>query len=263
MLERIDNVISKVRNLLGFAILECLIGLFLLISPSGMAQVILSFCGLILLIFGVLKCLSYFKQEPVAEPSQKHPLAFGLFLLISGFFFLFNHGFIVGIFPVLAALYGLIAMMFVFLKIERLVTDFRIKSSIWYMTAGSLLFTFIAMLVLYTAKFPFICSGILLLVTGIIDLVTHLHIRKKITLPEFSTLVARIRNSTQRTSESAQHADNISSDTSAQIVPSGEDNIAHGDANVSVPSDEQASASADPADEDLSWAAVPQLDMSE
>ncbi|MBR1708186.1 MAG: DUF308 domain-containing protein [Clostridia bacterium] len=263
MLERIDNVISKVRNLLGFAILECLIGLFLLISPSGMAQVILSLCGLVLLIFGVLKCLSYFKQEPVAELSQKHPLAFGLFLLISGFFFLFNHRFIVGIFPVLAALYGLIAMMFVFLKIERLVTDFRIKSSIWYMTAGSLLFTFIVMLVLYTAKLPFISSGILLLMTGIIDLVTHLQKRGKIILPEFSPLIARIRNNARHSSESAQHADNISTGAPSQIAPAGEENIARSNANISVPSDEQASASSDPADEDMSWAAVPQLDMSE
>lgn len=275
MVSKIRQLFSKIMNMLLLAILEIIIGLFMLISPSGLAIGLLIVVGGLLVANGVVRCIAYFK-EPVQESQKTLKFASGLFLVVSGLFFLFNFSFVVGIFPVLAALYGLLAMLSVFLKTEMIISMIRQKNYIWYVMACSLLFSLFAMIVLYGSKVPFVGAAILFFFAAALDVVYYLHDQKKISLPTFKALIHSIttrifkkskditnpvpveQNKQETTVDSVKSQDHdavISPEPSAQ-----EHSDTASSANVQP---EKTNEEVDPADEDLSWANVPQLKMPE
>ena len=288
MLLKIRQTIAKFEHAMSLAVFELLLGLFMLINPSVMALVILCVLGVLFLGDGLVRCISYFRETP-EEAKKEHKLASGLFFLIVGLFFLFNYRFVVNIFPVVAVLYGIFAMALVFLKTEWLVNSLREKSTIWYVVALSLVFSFIAMLVLYTSRLPFIGSGILLVLSAVLDAVYYFDQKGKISLPSFSTLIHNIRNgfkqSSQKAAEvktetAAAHTDGeVKESFYAQSHPVEDDGKAENTTPPSEPSFESAAdhpaqpvedtqpaeesedTAVDPADEDMSWANVPQLEM--
>ena len=191
MLSKIREFFSKVVNMLLLAVLEIVIGLFMLISPSGLAIGILIAMGVLLLADGVVRVITYFK-EPVAEAKKKHKLFTGLFLLVCGLFFLFNSSYVVGLFPFLAALYGLLALLAVFLKVEMVVTLMREKHFVWYVMTCSALFSLLATLILYGSPVPFIGTAILFFVAAGLDFVYYLYEQKKISIPTIQVLMHSI-----------------------------------------------------------------------
>ena len=187
MLSKIREVFPKIMNTLTLGIIELVVGIFLLISPPGLAVGILVAVGIVLLVNGVFRCIAYFR-EPVSEAQKSHKLMSGLLVVTCGLFFLFNSSFVVGIFPALAALYGILVMMSVFLKVEMLVSLVREKSYTWYIMTCSLFFSFLAMMILFGSPVPFVGTGILLIVVAAIDAVLFLNEKGKISVPTLKVL---------------------------------------------------------------------------
>jgi len=274
MLSKINQIFSKYVNTLALGIIELVIGIFLLITPPGLAVAILIATGVLLLADGLIRCIMYFR-EPVADAKKSHKLMSGLFILTCGVFFLFNSSFVVGIFPALAAMYGILVMMSVFLKIEMLVTLVREKQYTWYIMTCSLLFSFLAMMILFGSPVPFIGTGILLIVAAVIDTIFFLNEKGKISVPTLkaliSAVVSRISSRSRKPDPSSagfqppQPSETKVDPVPAQQVPVPEDNgsAAQTDPVESPMPQQSPDAGIDPADEDMSWANVPQLKMPE
>ena len=56
MLSKIREVFPKIMNTLTLGIIELVVGIFLLISPPGLAVGILVAVGIVLLVNGVFRC---------------------------------------------------------------------------------------------------------------------------------------------------------------------------------------------------------------
>ena len=273
MLSKIREVFPKIMNTLTLGIIELVVGIFLLISPPGLAVGILVAVGIVLLVNGVFRCIAYFR-EPVSEAQKSHKLMSGLLVVTCGLFFLFNSSFVVGIFPALAALYGILVMMSVFLKVEMLVSLVREKSYTWYIMTCSLFFSFMAMMILFGSPVPFVGTGILLIVVAAIDAVLFMNEKGKISVPTlkvlFQLIASRItagRSKTETpvvTNPTEQPAEMPPVETPQKEAPaSGHEEPAEQTATAETAPGEQPSEGKDPADEDMSWANVPQLEMPE
>ena len=250
MLSRIRDVLSKCYHMLTLAIVELVIGIFLLITPAGLAVAILWIIGILMIANGVYRCIAYFK-EPTENSQKGFKLATGAFLLVAGLFFLFNVKFVVGIFPVLSILYGVLVMNDAFLKIEIMVTRLREKKINWYVMAASLLFTIIAMIILYS-NVGFVGAGILLILAAGLDALCYFNDIGKVEVPTLKDLIEKVlalfKKDKKATSDSAPVPDFKNGDTLTNIPFTAE-----------TPAAEPTVQPVDPADEDMSWANVPQL----
>ena len=269
MMVRIRDFLAKFTNTLSLAVAEAIVGIFLLISPPDLAIGILWLCGVLLVADAVVRCITYFK-EPIAEAKRGHKFASGIFFLVCGLFLLFNYRFVVDIFPVLAALYAMIVMISVFLKLELVVTGVREKNATWYVMAVSFLFSLIAMMILYGSRFPFIAAGIFLLLAAVTDALYELNAIGKLRLPALSELKDMVTGKIARSSKKdiaaaaempgAEQVTNT--EAAADPAPAAS---SEGDKSVpdqtQDPADSIVTEPIDPADEDMSWAHVPQLEM--
>lgn len=275
MLQKIRHFVSRFLNSLTMAVLEFIIGLFLMISPSGLAVGIFLVTGILLLADGVVRCIAYF-MDPIEDAKMAHKLTTGLFLIVSGIFMLFNYKFVVGVFPAIAALYAILAMLSVFLKTEVTVTLIREKKHVWYIMVCSLVFSFIAMMILFGKQASFVAAGIMLFIAAIIDLVFFLNEKGKIALPTlqdaFSMIASSIsRKSEKKTIEPPVHAEPVTPPHEfkpEEATPSAPDSSAAPEAsdapvNPAAPESQGEQEQIDPADEDMSWANVPQIQMPE
>ena len=94
--------------------------------------------------------------------------------IAAGVFCLFKSGWFVGVFPVLAVLYGLFQILIGFIKLQRMVDALRVKQELWYLKAISsgitLLFGF---LIIFnpgmTMMSIWVFTGITLIIEGILD----------------------------------------------------------------------------------------------
>ncbi len=268
MLNHIRNLLQKFHHLLTLAIIEVALGIFLLISPSGLAVGLLWVIGLLLLADGVVRCITYFK-DPIEEAQKGYKLASGSFLLIAGLFFLFNYKFVVDIFPVLAALYGLVTIVLFFLKLEIMVNRIRQKKVNWYILAASLLFVFIAMIVFYSSAVPFIGAGILLILAGGLDGLCYFGDKGKVAVPTLKELTGNVvslfKKGEKKAEETApvQDAPVSAFDPAPVFKPVQESDPFAGMAAETEEGEAEAAEDekVDPADEDLSWAKHPQIDF--
>ncbi len=160
------------------SILEIVIGILLLIDPVGFTSGIVTIVGAVCAIIGLVCLLQYFRAEPMLA-AERNGLARGLILLLVGFFLVFRSNWVVGIFPLLTAIYGVFMLISGIGKVQWAVDRKRLGDRRWYVqlvgAAATLIF---AVLILSN---PFTTTSILwsfialtLIVEAVIDILAFI-----------------------------------------------------------------------------------------
>lgn len=116
------------------ALVELLIGILLFIEPIRFTSGILLGVGVILLIFGVICVLRYFRAEPVQAALEQN-LAKGLVTLLLGGFLTFQTDRAISLFPLLTHLYGIAILIVGIVKLQQGVDLLRLKLRYWFLAA--------------------------------------------------------------------------------------------------------------------------------
>ena len=113
---------------LATALVELAVGVLLLIRPEGFTTAIIQVLGALLMLGGLWQMIGYFRK-PAAEAAKSQLLAKGLAALALGVFCMFNAGWLIAAFPVLAMLYGVVMLAAGFGKVQAAADLFRMKRS--------------------------------------------------------------------------------------------------------------------------------------
>lgn len=114
------------------ALAELLIGILLFIEPVRFTSGILLGVGVILLIFGAVCLLRYFRAEPVQAALERN-LAKGLVMLLLGGFLAFRTERAIALFPLLTHLYGIAILIVGIVKLQQGVDLLRLKLRYWFL----------------------------------------------------------------------------------------------------------------------------------
>lgn len=152
----------------GFGILLCLfellVGILLLIDPTGFTAGIMITVGLLLIAVGAGQIVRYF-QTDAFEAALGRRLSGGLAALIVGLFCVFRSEWLIKTFSVLTLLYGLVILAVGLVKAQQTVDAIRLKNRGWLVNAvGALLAIVGALVILYN---PFETTTILWRFIGI------------------------------------------------------------------------------------------------
>ena len=114
------------------ALAELLVGILLFIEPIRFTSGILLGVGIILLIFGAICLLRYFRAEPVQAALEQN-LAKGLVMLLLGGFLAFQTDRAISLFPLLTHLYGIAILIVGIVKLQQGVDLLRLKLRYWFL----------------------------------------------------------------------------------------------------------------------------------
>ena len=143
---------------------EVLVGILLIVDPVGFTSGIIVAGGLVLLFFGMVQVVRYFKMEPVDAAKEKR-LVVGLVMLLAGAFCVSRSGWFMKVFPVLTILYGVGILLSGLLKVQWTVDKLRMKHNYWYLMAISALVSIVcAALILWN---PFGSAAVLWTFTAV------------------------------------------------------------------------------------------------
>ena len=167
------NIIRKNWALLLTAIFSIVVGVLLLVNPVFYAIAMIKVAGVLFVVLGIIDIVKYFRTDP-QEAAKGSAFYSGSIMIAAGVFCLFESGWFVGVFPVLAVLYGLFQILIGFRKLQRMVDALRVKQELWYLKAISsgitLLFGF---LIIFnpgmTMMSVWVFTGITLIIEGILD----------------------------------------------------------------------------------------------
>lgn len=158
---------------LATALAELAVGVLLLIRPEGFTTAIIQVLGALLMLGGLWQTIGYFRK-PAAEAAKSQLLAKGLAALALGVFCMFNAGWLIAAFPVLAMLYGVVMLAAGFGKVQAAADLFRMKRSRWYMAAIGAGVTLVGAAVILsnpigTAAALWVFTGVTLIVEAVLD----------------------------------------------------------------------------------------------
>lgn len=151
------------------------IGFLLLINPKFFDETILKITGIICAVSGVFHAIDYFRTN-AKDAAKGSDLFLTLTLVSVGLFCIFDSGWFLHAFSVLAVLYGLLQILFGFRKLQRTVDGLRTNAQLWYLDAiaagVSILFGF---LIVCNPNMQFIgvwtLTGLAMLSEGIFEIV--------------------------------------------------------------------------------------------
>ena len=167
-------------NLL-ISVCEFVLGILLLINPTGFTTGIIIAFGAACLVFGIVQIIFYWKK-PFAEAMSRLYLMKGLVSISLGLFCVcFSHWFL-ETFVLLSFLYGILLLMGGFYKVQWSIDLLRQKTKRWGLGAIGAATTLVFALLIIGNPFPsvnvtWIFSGIALIAQAIIDLAVILLIR--------------------------------------------------------------------------------------
>ena len=170
---------NSVNLLLGLC--ELALGILLLINPTRFTTSIIIAFGAVCLIFGIIQIVFYWRK-PFAEAMSRLYLMKGLLIISVGLFCIcFSHWFL-ETFVLLSFLYGILLLASGFYKIQWSIDLLRQKKKRWWMSAISAVLTIVFALLIIGNPFSsvnttWIFSGIALIVSAVVDIVTLLLIR--------------------------------------------------------------------------------------
>lgn len=144
----------KKENLGGLtsALIELVIGVLLLINPTGFTAGIIVGLGVLLALWGAMSTAQYFMAKP-EDAAREQGLAKGLVLLMAGLACVLCSDWLVSAFPLLTVLYGILLLLLSALKIQLAVDMLRMKKESWVFAGGSALVSVAASL--FTLLNPF------------------------------------------------------------------------------------------------------------
>lgn len=156
---------------------EIVVGILLLINPSGFTRGIIMAVGILLVLLGVKDIVGYFRGSQ--QTSFGRGLSKGLLECIGGAFCAFNPQWFTATFPVLTMLYGVCMLITGVMKVETTANMLRAKRRGWgWCTLGAALSIICAVIILSN---PFASSAVLwvfvavsLIVEAIVDFVAAL-----------------------------------------------------------------------------------------
>ncbi len=171
------NYLRKINVSLLLSVLELVLGILLLINPTGLTSVVVIVIGILLILLGLYHLFHYVRL-PREEASHTWKLATGTGIMTIGIVTVANQGWLVEIVGAAASLYGIILLTFAFMKLQIMVDAIRGGRKQWYMMAACFLSSAILATLLFTgaftAPFVWIFSGILLIMTAILGIVYFL-----------------------------------------------------------------------------------------
>lgn len=157
-------------------VLELIVGILLFIDPVGFAAGIFIATGILLMIFGIVEGIQYFRMPP-EEAFFRQPLVKGLVLIGIGALFTFGSDWLLLTFPILTVVYGIAILLAGLVKIQLAVDLFRWKSKKWFLPALSAVLSIVCgILILWnpftstTVLWSF--TGAMLIVSAVFDAIT-------------------------------------------------------------------------------------------
>jgi len=157
-------------------VVELVIGVLLLLNPSGFTSGIIKALGAALAVTGLLKVFQYFKKEPI-EAALDHTLTKGLCCLLAGAFCVFGTQWFVSLFPVLSTLYGAVILLLGITKVQLAIDMLRMKHPRWMLAGCNALMSILCAVVILLNPFAtvavmWIFVGIVLIVEAVLDILT-------------------------------------------------------------------------------------------
>lgn len=157
-------------------VLELVVGFLLIISPDAFTRGIIISFGVLLMLFGVVSIIQYFRTEPQMAALQKK-LAQGIGSLVMGLVLGIRSQWFVEFFPMLTSLYGIALLAVAIVKLQRIVDFLRLKQRGWYLEGiGTLLLTISGILLLVnpftTVKYVWTLIAVVLFADAALTLAT-------------------------------------------------------------------------------------------
>lgn len=165
------RAIQKNGGSILMCVLEILVGVLLLVDPTGFTSAIIIAAGAALILYGVICIVRYFRAD-AAEGALRQSLFKGLLLLLGGLFCVLRSRWFVDTFPLLTILYGIGLLISGIGKIQWMADMIRFGRKRWYLPAISAVLSLIFAAIILcspTALWSFL--GIVLIVEAVFDIV--------------------------------------------------------------------------------------------
>ena len=165
------RAIQKNSGSILMCVLEILVGVLLLVDPTGFTSAIIIAAGAALILYGVICIVRYFRAD-AAEGALRQSLFKGLLLLLGGLFCVLRSRWFVATFPLLTILYGIGLLISGVGKIQWMADMIRFGRKRWYLPAISAVLSLIFAAIILcspTALWSFL--GIVLIVEAVFDIV--------------------------------------------------------------------------------------------
>lgn len=166
------------ENLFGIVLclFELVVGVLLLINPVGFTSGIIVISGVVMLAFGVIEAIRYFRTDS-REASMTQSLTKGILLLLAGLFCVLKTEWFLAAFPVLAMIYGVVILVTGVGKIQLTVDMLRRKSKKWYWAAINAAVSIVCAAIILRSPFTttavlWVFTGISLIAEGVLDVLT-------------------------------------------------------------------------------------------
>ena len=169
------NFLKKYWPALLTALFLILLGVLLLINPTGFTTSIIKLGGILLIVLGLFDMITYFRADPM-EGMKGSGFFSGLAMIAGGCFCLIKTGWFLRAFPVLAVIYGIFQILLGFRKLQQMVDALRLKMAGWWLLAISAVITLLfgfwitanpetVLLGIWTF------TGVAMIIEGVVDLV--------------------------------------------------------------------------------------------
>ena len=165
------SAIQKNGGSILMCVLEILVGVLLLVDPTGFTSAIIIAAGAALILYGAICIVRYFRAD-AAEGALRQNLFKGLLLLLGGLFCVLRSKWFVDTFPLLTILYGIGLLISGVGKIQWMADMIRFGRKHWYLPAISAVLSLIFAAIILcspTALWSFL--GIVLIVEAVFDIV--------------------------------------------------------------------------------------------
>lgn len=134
------------------ALVELLIGILLFIEPIQFTSGILLGVGVVLLAFGVVCLIRYFRAEPLQAALEQN-LSKGLVMILLGGFLAFQTERAIAVFPLLTHLYGIAILIMGIMKVQQGVDLLRLKLKYWFLAGINAVMAILFALVILSNPF--------------------------------------------------------------------------------------------------------------
>ena len=160
----------------ALCLFEFIVGVLLLIDPVGFTAGILKAAGGVLMIFGLVEIVKYFRMS-VEEAVLGQTLVKGLVCVLAGAFCTFKTGWFILTFPVLTMLYGVMILLAGLGKVQLTVDMLRRKHKGWVWAAASAAVSIVCAAVILSSPFAsttvlWMFTGAALIAEGVFDIIT-------------------------------------------------------------------------------------------
>lgn len=167
--------VKKNGSVIVAGLVELLIGILLFIDPAGFTSGILKVVGGILLICGVFCLIRYFGAEPVQAALEQN-FSKGLIMILLGCILTLQTEQVMGLFPLLAQLYGIAILIVGIVKLQQGVDLLRLKVRFWFLASVNALLAIVFAAVILSNPFTstivlWRVAAISLIVEAVLDVV--------------------------------------------------------------------------------------------